>query len=54
MRLGGFHERFVTHFEDMDFALRAKQDEIPPYVVVDPNLSALHKVSPSAENPAAH
>lgn len=45
MRLGGFHEQFVTYFEDMDFSLRAKQDGIPAYVVVDPNLSVLHKVS---------
>jgi len=45
LRLGGFHEGFVTYYEDFDFTLRAKRDGIPAYVVVDRDLSVRHKVS---------
>jgi GT2 family glycosyltransferase len=45
LRLDGFHEGFVTYFEDLDFSLRAKRVGIPAYVVVDRDLSVRHKVS---------
>ena len=45
LRLGGFHEGFVTYYEDFDFTLRAKREGIPAYVVVDRDLSVRHKVS---------
>jgi len=45
LRLDGFHEGFVTYFEDLDFSLRAKRVGIPAYVVVDRDLSVSHKVS---------
>ena len=45
LRLDGFHEGFVTYYEDFDFSLRAKRIGIPAYVVVDRDLSVHHKVS---------
>lgn len=45
LQLDGFHERFVTYYEDFDFTLRAKREGIPAYVVVDRDLSVRHKVS---------
>jgi GT2 family glycosyltransferase len=45
LRLDGFHEGFVTYYEDFDFTLRAKREGIPAYVVVDRDLSVRHKVS---------
>jgi GT2 family glycosyltransferase len=45
MQLDGFHEGFVTYYEDFDFSLRAKRGGIPAYVVVDRDLSVRHKVS---------
>jgi GT2 family glycosyltransferase len=41
----GGRSGFVTYYEDFDFTLRAKRDGIPAYVVVDRDLSVLHKVS---------
>ena len=45
LQLDGFHEGFVTYYEDFDFTLRAKRAGIPSYVVVDRDLSVRHKVS---------
>lgn len=44
-RLNGFDERYITYYEDFDFMLRAKDAGVPAYLVVEPALRALHKVS---------
>ena len=44
-RLNGFDERYVTYYEDFDFLLRARHAGVPAYVVVEPELRVLHKVS---------
>lgn len=43
--LNGFDERFVTYYEDFDFMLRARGEDVPAYLVVEPELWVLHKVS---------
>ena len=43
--LGGFDARYVTYYEDFDFALRARECGIS--VCVDPRLRVLHKGSAS-------
>jgi GT2 family glycosyltransferase len=47
-RLGGFDESYVTYYEDFDFMLRAREDGVPAYIVVEPELEVLHKVSRTA------
>ena len=47
-RLNGFDERYVTYYEDFDFMLRARHAGIPAYLVVEPELRVLHKVSRTA------
>lgn len=47
-RLDGFDERYVTYYEDFDFMLRARESNVPAYVVVEPALRVLHKVSRTA------
>jgi GT2 family glycosyltransferase len=44
-RINGFDERYVTYFEDFDFMLKARDAGIPAYLVVEPELRVLHKVS---------
>lgn len=44
-RLNGFDERYVTYYEDFDFMLRARDAGVPAYVVTEPALKVLHKVS---------
>lgn len=44
-RLDGFDERYVTYYEDFDFMLRARESGVQAYVVVEPSLRVLHKVS---------
>lgn len=46
--LGGFNEKFVTYYEDFDFALRAKKRGVRAYVTAEPELRVLHKGSRSA------
>jgi GT2 family glycosyltransferase len=45
--LGGFDPRYVMYFEDFDLTLRARQKHIFTYVVPDPELKVLHRVSGS-------
>jgi GT2 family glycosyltransferase len=47
-RLGGFDDLYVTYYEDFDFMLRAQELGVPAYVVVEPALRVLHKVSRTA------
>lgn len=47
-RVDGFDERYVTYYEDFDFMLRAREAGVPAYVVVEPELRVLHKVSRTA------
>jgi GT2 family glycosyltransferase len=47
-RINGFDERYVTYYEDFDFLLRARDAGVPAYLVVEPELRVLHKVSRSA------
>lgn len=47
-RLNGFDERYVTYYEDFDFLLRARDAGVPAYLVVEPELRVLHKVSRTA------
>lgn len=44
-RLNGFESRFVTYYEDFDLVLRAREAGIAVFVVVDPELRVMHKVS---------
>lgn len=54
-RLNGFESRFVTYYEDFDFVLRAREDGVAAYVVVEPELRVLHKGSRSTlQNGAWH
>jgi GT2 family glycosyltransferase len=46
--LDGFDERYVTYYEDFDFMLRAREANVPAYLVVEPDLRVLHKVSRTA------
>lgn len=46
--LNGFEKRFVTYYEDFDFVLRAREQGVSAYVVVEPELRVLHKVSRTA------
>lgn len=47
-RLNGFDERYVTYYEDFDFLLRARDAGVLAYLVVEPELRVLHKVSRTA------
>lgn len=47
-RLDGFDEGYVTYYEDFDFMLRAREAGVPAYLVVEPELQVLHKVSRTA------
>jgi GT2 family glycosyltransferase len=47
-RINGFDERYVTYYEDFDFMLKARDAGIPAYLVVEPELRVLHKVSRTA------
>jgi GT2 family glycosyltransferase len=44
-RFNGFDERYVMYYEDFDFLLRARDSGVPAYLVVEPELRVLHKVS---------
>jgi len=44
-QLDGFDERYVTYYEDFDFVLRARDAGVPVYLLVEPELRVLHKVS---------
>lgn len=46
--LGGFNENYVTYYEDFDFMLRAKDEGFSAYLVAEPELHVLHKVSRTA------
>jgi hypothetical protein len=48
--LNGFDERYVTYYEDFDFMLRARDEGVPAYLVVEPELWVLHKVSRTSLN----
>ncbi len=47
-RLGGFHESFVTYYEDFDLLLRARREGIPAYLVPETDLEVRHKVARTA------
>jgi len=44
-RFNGFDKRYVMYYEDFDFLLRARDSGVPAYLVVEPELRVLHKVS---------
>ncbi len=46
-QLNGFDPTYVTYYEDFDFALRAKANGIPIYVIPKPGLRVWHKASRS-------
>lgn len=47
-RINGFDEQYEFYYEDFDFMLRAREAGVPAYLVIEPELRVLHKVSRSA------